>query len=50
MKFSDKVKYKYRQQSYGKKNKKKQQFDITKSLDDMESYLEKLLGKYTKKK
>jgi hypothetical protein len=50
MKFSDKVKYRYLQQNYGKKNKQKQQISIIKSLDDMEDYLEKLLRRYTKKK
>lgn len=50
MRFSDKMKYKYLQENYGRKRRKKKTLGIVKSLDGMENYLEKKLGKYRSSK
>lgn len=45
MRFFEKLKYRYLQESYGRRNKKTQKQAFTRSLDEMESYLEQLLTK-----
>lgn len=50
MKFSQKVKYKYLQESYGKKHNKKKQPDIMKAIEELDSYIDKNLKKLFKTK
>lgn len=49
MKFSDRVKYKYLQKNYGRrKYKKKKDYNILRTLDEMEEYIERKFNKYLK--
>lgn len=51
MRFLDKLKYRYLQESYGRRNKKTQKKQaFTRTLGEMESYLEQILGKSKKNK
>lgn len=48
MRLLDKLKYRYLQESYGRRNKKTQKQAFTRTLGEMESYLEQILGKSKK--
>lgn len=50
MKFSEKVKYKYLQESYGKKHSKKKQYNVMKTIEELDNYIEKNLKKIFKTK
>lgn len=48
MRFLDKLKYRYLQESYGKRNKKAQKQSLIRTVDEMENYLEQLFRKSKK--